>query len=75
VRQSERFDPKGDYLRSWLPELAGLPDSQLHAPWQADGERLQRAGIRLGRDYPRPLVDLKSSRRHALEAWAAVKRI
>ncbi|MGD8590687.1 MAG: FAD-binding domain-containing protein, partial [Chromatiales bacterium] len=75
VRQSERFDPNGDYLRSWLPELAGLTDSQLHAPWQTDNALLRRAGLVLGRDYPLPLVDLKSSRQWALEAWKTIKSI
>ena len=75
VRQSERFDPKGDYLRSWLPELSGLSDQQIHAPWQVDSGLLPGVGIRLGRDYPLPLVDLKSSRRQALEAWEATKNV
>jgi len=68
VRQSERFDPRGEYLRRWLPELDGLPEASLHAPWLADG------GLP-GRGYPRPRVDLKSSRQRALQQWQAVKSI
>ncbi len=75
VRQSERFDPQGHYLRRWLPELAGLPDAQLHAPWEARPEQLKSAGIELGKDYPLPIVDLKLSRRQALENWESIKTI
>ncbi len=48
VRQSERFDPRGDYLRRWLPELAGLPDAQLHAPWEADARSVEAGRDRTG---------------------------
>ncbi len=52
VRQSECFDAKGRYLRKWLPELAGLPDAQLHAPWEARPEQLKTAASaeKLGND-------------------------
>lgn len=72
VLQSRRFDPAGAYLRRWLPELARLPDADLHAPWQAEPAVLAAAGVRLGRDYPRPVVDFPRSRDEAL---AALKRI
>jgi deoxyribodipyrimidine photo-lyase len=75
IRQSERFDPKGDYLRRWLPELAALSDAELHAPWQTAAERLRRAGILMEKDYPLPLVDLKSSRQQALKAWETIKNL
>jgi len=73
VRQGERFDPAGDYVRRWCPELARLPDSHIHAPWAAPAQVLADAGVRLGRDYPAPLVDLAASRRAALEVWEVVK--
>lgn len=74
VRQGERFDPDGDYVRRWCPELAGLPASHIHQPWAAPAKVLADAGVRLERDYPAPIVDLAASRRAALEAWEAVKR-
>ena len=69
VTQSRRFDPAGSYLRTWLPELRRLSNRHVHAPWQAPEAVLSRAGIRLGRTYPYPMVDLDSGRQRALEAW------
>ena len=73
VLQAERFDPKRAYLRTWLPELARLPDEWLHRPWLAPAAVLAAAGVRLGTTYPAPIVDLKLSRERALEAYARAK--
>lgn len=69
VTQSEKFDPEGIYLRRWVPELARLPNKHIHAPWQAPPAVLTDAGIELGRDYPQPICDLKSTREQALLAY------
>ena len=74
VLQGERFDGDGAYVRRWVPEIAGLPDRHIHKPWEAPAGVRERAGIRLGRDYPEPIVDLKQSRRRALEAFEAIKK-
>ena len=74
VRQGERFDPAGDYVRHWVPELARLPDQIIHKPWEAPEQILKEAGIVLGRDYPGPIVDLTRSREAALGAFEALKR-
>lgn len=73
VLQGGRFDPKGVYVRRWCPELARLPDKHIHQPWTAPASLLNQAGVRLGRDYPAPLVDLKASREAALAAYAVIK--
>lgn len=73
VRQGERFDPSGAYVRRWCPELAGLPDKRIHAPWSASATELEEAGVVLGRDYPRPVADLGASRKEALAAWEKIK--
>ncbi len=69
VLQAERFDPDRAYLRTWLPELARLPNEWLHRPFAAPEAVLRAASIVLDRDYPRPVVDLATSRDRALGAW------
>lgn len=71
VAQSEKFDPDGAYVRRWVPELAPLPTSALHAPWTAPRLVLDAAGLRLGRDHPLPIVDHAGARDRALAAFAA----
>jgi deoxyribodipyrimidine photo-lyase len=73
VIQGERFDPKGDYVRRWIPELARLPDGLIHKPWQASAGELARAGVALGRDYPAPIVDHAAARQRALDALASIR--
>ena len=68
VIQGETFDPHGAYVRRFVPELARLPDAFVQKPWQAPDSTLAQAGIRLGRDYPRPIVDHAAARRRALAA-------
>jgi len=74
VLQGEKFDKAGVYVRRWVPELSNLDDKFIHKPWSADPGILADAGIRLGKDYPEPVVDLKTSREQALAAWDRVKR-
>lgn len=72
IAQGEKFDPKGGYVRRWVPELARLPDRWLHAPWMAPAEVLREAGVRLGHDYPRPIVEHEKARARALDALKTV---
>ena len=67
MSQGEKFDPSGNYVRRWCPELAGLPDEWLHRPWEEPAEILQRARVQLGRDYPPPVVNHAAARVAALE--------
>jgi deoxyribodipyrimidine photo-lyase len=66
VLQSEKFDPHGEYLVRYCPELEGLEPKYRHKPWDAGTARLTAAGIRLGVDYPEPILDLKTTRERAL---------
>ncbi|MBO1326765.1 DNA photolyase family protein [Acetobacter sp. TBRC 12305] len=71
VLQSEKFDPDGEYIKKFVPELRHLPVRALHAPWQASPAELTRAGVRLGETYPCPVVEHRFARERALAAWKA----
>ena len=73
VLQGEKFDPAGTYVRRWVPELARLPNTVIHAPWTAGAETLAEAGVVLGRSYPQPIVDHGEARQRALAAYEQVK--
>ena len=73
VLQGRKFDPDGAYVRRFVPELGALDAPAIHAPWEAPDSVLARAGIRLGRDYPAPLIDLPAGRQRALDALASVR--
>ncbi len=73
VTQGLKFDPDGAYTRRFVPELAKLPDEVLFSPWEAPALVLEAAGVRLGKSYPQPLVDLKASRERALAAYREMK--
>lgn len=72
VLQSEKFDPEGEYLIRFCPELAALPTRYRHKPWEAPPDVLQAAGMELGKDYPRPILDLKTTRERALARFKAL---
>lgn len=59
VTQGEKFDPSGDYVRRWVPEIARLSNDRVHKPWETGGIK----------GYPDPIVDLKATRERALEAF------
>jgi deoxyribodipyrimidine photo-lyase len=72
LSQSERFDPDGRFIRHWLPELAGLSNSDLHNP----NALAQHGGGLFGaRDYPQPMVDLPGSRARALHAFKSLPHL
>lgn len=73
VLQGEKFDPDGDYVRRWCPELAGLPDRLVHRPFEAEQAVLAKAGIALGKDYPNPIVEHGKARHLALRALKATR--
>jgi deoxyribodipyrimidine photo-lyase len=74
VLQGRRFDPEGNYIRRWVPELARVPQRWIHEPWAAPAEELRRAGVVLGKTYPRPLVEHATARARALAAFTLLRR-
>ena len=70
ITQGARYDANGAYVRRWLPHLANLPDTYVHKPWLAPVNVLDDAGVRLGGDYPAPIVDHAAARARALDAFA-----
>jgi deoxyribodipyrimidine photo-lyase len=73
ITQSEKFDPGGKFIRRYLPQLAGLPDAAIHAPWKANEIEKAAAGLVLGENYPLPIVDHAEARAATLRRYAVVK--
>jgi deoxyribodipyrimidine photo-lyase len=68
--QGQKFDPYGDYVRHWCPELTKVPTQWIHQPDKAPAEMLRAVGIELGKTYPQPIVNHALARQTALEAFA-----
>jgi deoxyribodipyrimidine photo-lyase len=75
ILQGQRFDPSGEYVRRWIPELSKLPDVYIHCPWEADEKTLRTAGVTLGKNYPNPIVNHSIAREAALQAYKIFKNV
>jgi deoxyribodipyrimidine photo-lyase len=73
ITQSQKFDPRGQFIRQQLPQLAGFSDKEIHAPWLTSTQAQQRAGCVIGRDYPRPVVDHAAARARTLARYGRIK--
>ena len=71
MTQQERFDPTGEYVRKWVPELRGVPDRHIVRPWRMGVDEQADSGCRIGDDYPAPVVDHAEERRIAVERYRA----
>ena len=73
VTQSERFDPKGKFIRRYLPALKNVPDKYIHAPWMLPLQEQQASGVIIGADYPASVVDHATQRVAALALYGKIK--
>ncbi len=75
VRQGQKFDPEGNYIKRFIPELCDLPIEFIHSPWLAGEDTLKKANIVLGGSYPYPIVNHAKARLKALESWKKTKQL
>jgi deoxyribodipyrimidine photo-lyase len=73
IIQGKKFDPDGDYVKRYVPELSGLDSEYIHEPWEAPRSVLYKAGIEMGVTYPKPIIEHKAGRERALSALAQFK--
>ena len=75
VLQGLKFDPEGAYVKQYVPEISSLPLRFIHNPWEMNLEEQNKYKCLIGKDYPKPIVGLSSSRDRALKAFALLKEI
>jgi len=73
ITQSEKFDKNGEYIRKWVPELTNVPNEFIHTPWEMTTSQQSRYKVRIGKDYPEPIIGHKEGRQRALDAFQTIK--
>ena len=74
ITQGEKFDPKGDYIRKYVPEIAKLPNKYLNKPWELSEKELEACEVKLGKTYPKPIVEHSNARERALKSYEKIKK-
>ncbi len=72
ILQGQKFDPEGEYVRKYVPELKHVPKKHIHNPWEMSLSHQEEYKCKLGKNYPLPIVDLKDSRNRALAAFKTI---
>ena len=72
ILQGKKFDPKGDYVRKFIPSLTKIPDKFVHSPWEMSIEEQKQYNFSLEKDYLLPIVDLSETRKRALAAFKSI---
>ena len=65
VKNSQDHDPEGVFIKKWIPELENVPIAYIHKPWVMSAMEQTFCGVLVGKDYPKPIVDLEESSRSA----------
>jgi len=71
--QGEDYDPDGEYIREWVPELEDVPDEHIHNPHKMNQLEQENCGVKIGEDYPKPIVDHDEERKKAVERFEEVR--
>ncbi len=72
ILQGQKFDPDGDYVKEYVPELNNIPKKYIHNPWEISFEDQKKYNFEIGTSYPSPIVDLKETRNRALSAFKTI---
>ena len=75
ITQGLKFDPNGEYVKKYIPELKNIPSNLVHSPWELNEKNQNKYNCIIGRDYPKPIVNLSESRNKALEAFSSLKTL
>ena len=72
ILQGKKFDPSGEYVKKFIPSLKKIPEKYIHSPWEMTNDEQEKHNFILGRDYPKPIVDLSNTRKRALAAFKSI---
>ena len=73
ILQGKKYDPDGDYIRTWLPQLMDVPEKFIHTPWKMPEKVQAETGCRIGEHYPFPIIDHAFARQRTLDAYKSVR--